>query len=83
MKEEEKEAQDKQVEAQEDEGDIYMVAELCTTEYGSVDHADADEITIEKSIDVCQIRKKPDLQSFDYEAFYKKQGVHDSPRDHL
>ena len=65
------------------EADLYMVAEVQTTENGSVEMADKDEITLTKSVDLLTAKRKPDLQSFDYEAFYKKQGVYDSPREHM
>lgn len=40
--------------------------------------ADAEEITIEKSIDVSRSkRRRADLSSFDLDAFYRRQGAYD------
>ena len=47
---------------------------------GTIGHADPDEITLEKSIDIekRQRRRRADLSSFDLEAFYRRQGVYNS-----
>ena len=43
------------------EADMYMVAEVQTTENGSVEMADKDEITLTKSVDLLTAKRKPDL----------------------
>lgn len=58
-----------------------MVAEVCTTEYGSVGQADNQEVTVEKSIDRSRPKIKADMVAFDRAAFYRRQGVDiDSPK---
>jgi len=65
-------------EVQQEDEDCIMMVEVCTTEFGSVDLADNEEITIEKSFDYTP-KLNADLNSFDREAFYRKQGVYDEP----
>jgi hypothetical protein len=65
-------------EIQQEDEDCIMMDEVFTTEFGSVDLADHEEITIEKSHDFTPT-PKADLNSFDREAFYRKQGVYDEP----
>ena len=61
-----------------------MVEQLCTDEFGSEGLADNEEISMEKSISISETRpKKADMNAFDYEAFYRKQGVYDSPQQQL
>ena len=56
---------------EEDDG-CMMVAEVCTSEYGSVGLADSQEVTIEKSIDTTKLHRRADMIAFDREAFYKR-----------
>ena len=54
-----------------------MVAELLTTEFGSVGFADAEEIALEKSYTVEKTDKATSNSKIDYKAFCLKQGVTD------
>jgi len=66
------------------EPEVEMVEQVCVTEFGSEGFADNQEIAIEKSVDFDPKPRRADLSvCFDYEAFYRKQGVYDSPGQHL
>ena len=56
------------------------MVEQGSDQMGTIGHADPEEISIEKSINIekKQRRRRADLSSFDLEAFYRRQGVYNS-----